>query len=77
MNEPFAMPADPVYPALVCFCSDLQSMTARDVYLASRAALCPRCVGILNGVEQTQMVLCARPRSVAEGMRCVLEGVTC
>lgn len=42
MKEPSAMPADPVYPALVCFCSDLQSMTAHDVYLATRAALCPR-----------------------------------
>lgn len=80
VNEPAAVP-NQVHPGLVCFCSHLWSATAHDVYLATRLVLCPprapvrlRLVGIL---EIAQMVLRAQPRSAAEGMLCVLEGVTC
>ncbi len=78
-EEPSATAVDPVYPALVCFGSDLLSMTAHDVYDAHGAlsSVAAQCVGILNGIQQTQMVLCVQPRSVAEGMLFVLEGVTC
>lgn len=59
----------------------VQLFRVHDVYLAASgcalSSVAARLVGILNGVKQTQMVLCVRPRSVAEGMLYVLEGVTC